>query len=638
MNSVLKKIPFLETLSTYKRENFRFDFIAALTVAVVALPQSMAYAIIAGVDPVYGLYSAIVLTILGSAFGSSHHLATGPTNAISLLIASYMSNYLGKQNLYETLFLLTFLVGAIQFLMGALKLGRLVNYVSHSVVVGFTAGASVIIALGQLNQLLGISLPKGKLSTLEKVLLTFQNVGHLNYYALGLGLFTIAVIMIARKVNKNIPGALLSIVLSVLLVMTMGLSQHGIKLTGEIPSAIPPFAMIGFNPEAIGSLWGGALVIAIIGLVEAVSISKAISAQTLQKVDSNQEFIGQGIANMGGAFFSSIAGSGSFTRSAITYQSGGRTRLSGVLAGIIVLAVLMLFAPYAKYIPNASLAGVIMVVAYSMVDKKAVAKVFKSNINDAIVLAVTFITTVLAPELEFAIYAGIAISVILFLRDTGTATVRLLVPGEDGLGRFVEYNLEGVHGKKVNPPVSLIQLEGNLYFGSAADLECKLSSAYSASKAFVLRFKNVTTADISSLEVIENFVNRANREGKKVLLSGVRPEIRKLLEKSHLIGHVGRENIFVSETEVFASSVRTMKAANQFIKTGAMPAGCGLLAEDACGEASHSHRVKDTATGKRFLERSLKHLGALTKDFAACVENFGLTIAEREIYLRKNAF
>lgn len=626
MNYILKNVPILETLLSYKRENIRFDFVAALTVAVVALPQSMAYAIIAGVDPVYGLYTAIVLSILGSAFGSSNHLATGPTNAISLLIASFMSSYMGKQNFYENLFLLTFLVGAIQFSMGALKLGKLVNYVSHSVIVGFTAGAGIIIALGQFNQLLGISLPKGNQSTLEKVVLTLQSIDHTNYYALGLGMLTLAIIIAAKKINKNIPGALLGIVVSVILVMTMGLSEYGIKLTGEIPSAIPPFAMVKFSLDSIHSLFGGALVIALIGLVEAVSISKAISAKTLQKVDSNQEFIGQGMANMGGAFFSCIAGSGSFTRSAITHHSGGRTRLTGVLSGIIVLVVLILFAPYAKYIPNASLAGVIMMVAYSLVDKKALVKVYKSNKNDALVLIVTALTTILAPDLEDAIYAGMAISVILFLRESGSASVRVLVPGEDGLGRFVEYSTDDQRKPK-NSPVSIIQLEGSLYFGCAADLGHKLEEAYSDSKAFILRFDNVTAADISAIEVIEHFVNRATSEGKKVMLSGVSPDIKKIIEKCHLIDHIGPENIFMSEKVVFAPSTRSLEAAYHFIKTGEMPSGSGLSPEEI---------FEPVAYQKWSFEQGKVRLLGAAKGFGVFANNYGMAIVEREVDSFKN--
>ncbi len=566
MDFLKKNIPIINTISTYKKEYFRFDFIAALTVAVVALPQSMAYAMIAGVDPAYGLYSAIVLAILGSMFGSSNHLATGPTNAISLLISSYMAVYLGQGNFLATLFLLTFMVGAIQFAMGALKLGKLVNYVSHSVIVGFTAGAGVIIALGQLNALLGISLPKGKHSTMEKVMMTFDNIDKMNYYALLLGIFTILVIIVSKRINKNIPGALLGIIFSVVLVMFMGLDKYGIKLAGAIPSAIPPFSMISLNLESMNALFGGAMVIAVIGLVEAVSISKAISAQTMQKIDPNQEFIGQGIANMGGAFFGSIAGSGSFTRSAIAFQNGGMTRLTGVMTGIVILVILMFFAPFAKYIPNASLAGVIMVVAYTMVDKNAVSKVFKSNRNDAIVMTITFIATILAPELEYAIYSGIAISILLYLKETGAASVVRLAPMGGSPGQLVEYHTACGNGQPVNSTISVVQLDGNLYFGSSADLEHKLNGAYSDARVLVIKFTGVTMMDITSLEVIESFINRVMKEDKKVLLCDVRPSIKRMMEKSHIISMVGEGNVFVVEEEVLASSAKALEKADAWLR------------------------------------------------------------------------
>ncbi|SHF22261.1 sulfate permease, SulP family [Desulforamulus putei DSM 12395] len=559
--NILKYVPILETLKNYDKRDFRFDLIAALTVAVVALPQTMAYAMIAGVHPAYGLYSGIVLTIIASSFGSSHQLATGPTNAISLLIAAYMVPFAGQDNFFANLFLLTFLVGAIQFLMGVFRLGSLVNYVSHAVIVGFTAGAGIIIAMGQLNNLLGIKLPKGHLSSIDKVVICFQNIDKMNYVAFGIGLFTIAVILICKRINKNLPGALLGVIFSVILVMTLGLEKYGVKVVGKIPQAIPPFSMPNFSPSAIADLSAGALVIAIIGLVEAVSISKAIASKTLQKIDPNQEFIGQGMANMVGAFLSCIAGSGSFTRSAITYQNGGRTRLAGVLVGIIMLAVLIFFAPYARYIPNASLAGVIMVVAYSMIDKKALIKVLKTNRNDAIVLLVTMLTTIFAPELEQAIYAGVAISLILYLKDSGVASVKTLAPVRASDGRFVEQTINGE-----NPSISIFQLEGNLYFGSASDLEKKLADGYSDAKVFLIRFKGVSVIDITALEVIEAFINRALGDGKRVMLSGVTPKIYKMLDKMHIIEHVGKDNVFMEDDEVFATSGKALDEASSFVR------------------------------------------------------------------------
>ncbi|CCO09461.1 SulP family inorganic anion transporter [Desulforamulus hydrothermalis] len=559
--NILKFVPILDTLKSYDKKDFKFDLVAALTVAVVALPQTMAYAMIAGVHPAYGLYAGIVLTIVASSFGSSHQLATGPTNAISLLIAAYMVPFAGQDNFFANLFLLTFLVGAIQFLMGVLRLGSLVNYVSHAVIVGFTAGAGIIIAMGQLNNLMGIKLPKGHLSSIDKVIICLQNIDKLNYVAFGLGIFTIAVIVICKKINKNLPGALLGVIFSVVLVMTLNLEKYGVKIVGQIPQAIPPLSQPNFSPKAIADLSAGALVIAIIGLVEAVSISKAIAAKTLQKIDPNQEFIGQGLANMVGGFFSCIAGSGSFTRSAITYQNGGRTRLAGVLVGVIMLLVLIFFAPYAKYIPNASLAGVIMVVAYSMIDKKALVKVLKTNRNDAAVLLVTMLTTIFAPELEQAIYAGVALSLILYLKDSGVAGVKTLAPVRVSDGRFVEQTINGE-----NPSISIFQLEGNLYFGSASDLEKKLSDNYSDAKVFLIRFKGISVIDITALEVIESFINRAQSDGKRVMLSGVSPKIYRMLEKMHIIDHVGSNNVFMEEDEVFATSGKVLDEASSFVR------------------------------------------------------------------------
>ncbi|SDH69555.1 SulP family inorganic anion transporter [Desulfosporosinus hippei] len=559
--NISKFIPLIDTLINYDKKNFRFDLIAALTVAVVALPQTMAYAMIAGVHPAYGLYSGIVLTIIASSFGSSNQLATGPTNAICLLIASYMIPFAGSNNFFANLFLLTFLVGAIQFTMGVLKLGSLVNYVSHAVIVGFTAGAGVIIAMGQLNNIMGVSLPDPHLSSIGKVVACLQSIDKINYYALGVGLFTITIIIVSKIINKNIPGALLSVIFSVVLVMILGLEELGVKVVGQIPQAIPPLSMPNFNLSAIGNLSTGAVVIAIIGLVEALSISKAIATKTQQKIDPNQEFIGQGIANLVGSFFSSIAGSGSFTRSAITHQNGGKTRLTGVLVGLIILIVLFFFAPYARYIPNASLAGVIMVVAYSMIDKRALVKVITTNRNDAIVLLVTMLTTIFAPHLEQAIYAGVAVSVILYLKDSAVATVITLETVRGNNGQFIEQL-----ACKNDTAVAIHQLEGNLYFGSSADLDKKLSDSFPNSIVYLIRFKGVSIIDITAMEVIETYIDRALKEEKKVILSGVTPKILGMLKKMNVVDHVGKENIYMEEDEVFASSEKAIEHANSFVR------------------------------------------------------------------------
>jgi SulP family sulfate permease len=411
----------------------------------------------------------------------------------------------------------------------------------------------------------------------EKVAYTVEHFAQTNHVALGLGVGTILVTVLLKKINKNLPGALLGLVFCAIAVMVFNLGQFDIKLTGNIPSAIPPFQMLSFDPGMMSSLAGGAAVIAIIGLVEAVSISKSIAAQTQQKLDSNQEFIGQGVANMGGAFLGSIAGSGSFTRSAIAFQNGGRTRLAGVLTGVVVLVILLFLAPYAKYIPNAALAGVIMVVAYSMIDKKAVRKVLTSNRNDAAVLVVTFLTTILAPDLEYAIYAGVVISIALYLKDTGVAGVRMLE------GTVPERLKEAPGEAATESGVTTIDLGGDLYFGSSMDFEEKLEKALAmGSRAVVVNMAGVSSIDITALEILENFVKRASREGKKVIISGVRPAICKCLEKAHITGLVGKESLFMCEREVFGALSKALSAAEVYLKQA--PAAAMQTAAEAVEE------------------------------------------------------
>ncbi|MDR3591249.1 MAG: SulP family inorganic anion transporter [Negativicutes bacterium] len=556
LSARLASLAFLEPLIHYRREYFKFDLAAALTVTLLAVPQGMAYALIAGIDPVIGLYTSIVSRILGSLFGSSNHMVTGPTNAIALLVAAYMTPFLGRPDFYQLLFLLTLLIGLIQLSLGALKLGNLVNYVAHSVVVGFTAGAGVIIALGQVNELLGIRLPAGQWAPLQKAMLTWQFLGQVNYYALILGFLTIAVVVTCGKVDKKIPGAMLGLVFGGLAAAVFGLDRYGVKLMGQIPSALPPFILPHPSMAAAESLFSGALIIAVIGLVEAMSIGKAISCQTLQKVSANQEFIGQGIANIGGALFSCMPASGSFTRSSLNFHSGARTKLSGILSGFIMLIGLMFFSPYIVYIPGASLAGLIMVVAYSMINFRALVRVVKCNRNDAIILWVTFVTTVLAEHLEYAIYTGLAASIILYLRATSSVHLKLFIPGENGEEPYSEYEIDWDYLRARKPPTLIVAFVGSLYFGSAADLEAKLKVIYEHGSSFVLRFNSLSAVDITSLEVLENFITRAAREDKKVALYGVHPDLMIMLIRSNILGHVGEANVFTPEDEVLAASCR----------------------------------------------------------------------------------
>jgi SulP family sulfate permease len=550
-----ESFPFFHALKSYDPKTFRHDAFAGLTVAVVALPQSMAYAIIAGLNPVYGIYTAIVSAIVGSLMGSSNFLITGPTNAISLLVASGMQDFVGKENFMDMLLLLTFMVGCLQVLCGILKLGKMVNFVSHSVIVGFTCGAGVIIALGQLNTIFGIPGAGKYQAVAVKVWDMLCHLGQTNFWTLGLSLGVMALVIILKRINKNIPGPLIALVGSALLAMMFELDKHGVKLTGEIPHSLPSLRFFPISYENIRQLVGPALPIAIIGLVEAISIAKSIGGIADQKVNANQEFIGQGLANLIPSFFQCYPGSGSFTRSAINFYSGARTRFAGVLSGIFLALILLFFAPYGKYIPGAALAAVIILIGIGMVNPKEIRKSVAAGRSDAIAMWLTFAATILMPDLDWAIYMGIFISIGLYLRDTNSVNMHLLIPSETG-SNFKEHEVSIVRSPV---EILIIHIEGNLYFGTAEDLEQKLSSLIGQAKVYVLRVKRVNTIDLTSLEVLDVFIRRIRQSGGTVLLCGVRTGLHQILTNTRLAEKIGQEHIFQSETEIFDSTRRAIR-------------------------------------------------------------------------------
>lgn len=558
---ISKYIPMFATIRDYKKENIRKDIIGALTVTIVGIPQYMAYALIAGVNPVYGLYTGIVAAIIGSVFGSSNQLITGPTNAICLLTASAMIRYMNLPNSYQILFLMTFLVGVLQMFYSFFKLGKLVDFVSHTVLVGFTAGAGVIIALGQLKTFLGISIKSSlDMSTLEKIYYIITHIRQTNMYVLGVGLMTIAIVVICKKISKKLPGALLGITVPIIFIIMFDLERKGVNLIGTIPSGLPTFNMVQFSFVSFKDIFSGAFAISIIGLVEALSISKSIGTKTRQKIDSNQEFIGQGMANIVGSFFQCIPSSGSFSRSAINYINGGASRFVGILSGVFVAIILVYLAPYAGYIPNVGLAGVLMYTGYGLIDKEEIKKVVRAGMlsSDSISMWVTCVLVIILPSLDYAIYAGIAVSIVLYLKDTNKAPVKLLIPSPGRGSQVIEQEIKSVKGKV---DVLIIQLEGNLYFGAAADLAEKLESFISKSRVFILRMKYVTTIDLTSLSALKVFIRNVRESDGILLISGVNSELNLFFKKTNLETDIGIENIFRSEDEVFAATTNDLQKA-----------------------------------------------------------------------------
>lgn len=546
----------------YKRENLRYDLSAGLTVAIVGLPQAMAYALIAGVEPIYGLYTSIVTAIFASILGSSNLLVTGPTNAISLMIASNMRGMATDENFLLMLFLLTFLVGIFQLIFGLLRVGKLINYVSHSVIVGFMAGAGIIIALGQMDSFLGVSNIAHHMA-LGKFFLVLQNLGRINYMALVLGIFSIVIIVLCKRINRNIPGALLAIIFSAVFVVLFDLESQGVHLVGNVPRGLPPFRLLEFRWEWISLLWSGALAIAVVGLVEAIAISKSLAVASGQRIDANRDFLGQAFANIAGSFFQCIPASGSFTRSAINYESGARTKLSVVFSGVIVAIILLVFGSLARYIPRPSLAGVIIVVAYNMINKKAIAKIMRTNRQDGYVVAATLIATVLMPDLEWAIIMGVVVAILVHLWNTGEVKISILRPLAEG--SYVELEYGQINLSVIDSPITILQIEGDLYFGAVSDLEEKLYKILNQmqSKVYILRLKRVNVADLSALEMIERFVRDCHKRGVQVVLCGVSSRMKHLLDQLNVTEFVGDGNLFLAEEVLHSSTKKAYDRAEQ---------------------------------------------------------------------------
>ncbi len=526
---------------SYRLADLRPDLIAGLTVAVVLLPQAIAYAMIAELPPQVGLYAAVVGAIVGALWGSSLHLQTGPTNASSLLVLASLVTVAppGTPEFIAAAGYLAVLVGIIKLVMGIARLGVLVNFVADSVVVGFTAGAGILISLNQLKHLLRIELPASpEIIETTGALLANLNQTHLPSLYLGIG--TIILLAVLKKFMSKLPAALIGMVLASLLTGIFKLDEQGVQVLGAIPRSLPPLK--GLPLLSAGLFWkltAGALAVSAIGLVEAISSARSIASRSGQHLLSNQEFVGQGLASIAAGFFSGYTVSGSFTRSAINYESGGRTPLASVFSGIFVLVAMMAFAPLAVYLPRTALAGVLLVTAYGMVDRSEMKKILHTSRGDSAVMISTMLATVLLP-LEFAVLAGMLVSFARYLIKTSTPLVDPVVP-DSSFQHFQQAS-----GKAMCPQLGVVRVEGSLYFGAVHHVEEQIRQNQEANprqKFLLLRLQMVDHCDVSGIHMLNTVVSGYRRRGGDVFLDGVRPLV---MEMIHLYGFdevLGLKNI-----------------------------------------------------------------------------------------------
>jgi SulP family sulfate permease len=555
----------------------RRDLVAGLTVAAVALPQGIAYALIAGVDPKYGVYSAIVVTAIASIFGSSAHLINGPTSAISLLVFSSLA-FIDPENrtvLFESLFLLGVLVGVIQILIAVFKLGDLTRYISESVIIGFMAAAAFLLAIGQIGNALGVKdKGNGHMQVLHRLYLTLFDGDAINYRAVILSVTSVVVAVVARRLVQRFGWPQLDLltvlVVASLIAFVAGWSIPGtdgksaVSVAAKVPQSLPTSHIPTIDLGSLAQLSQGALAIAFIGLIEALSIAKAIAHQSQQKIDYNRQILAEGLANLTGGFFQSLPGSGSLSRSAINFQAGAVTRCSGIVAAATVAVALLLFAPLLHYIPQAALAGLLLVTAVRLVDFKRLIATVKASRYDAGLVTVTALTGVLI-DLDKAVLLGIALSILLFVPRAAKLKAAELVVTPEGVVR------ERLAGDPVDPVTVIYDLEGEFFFGAAPELDRYFDALRARIRTdgiefVILRLKRVRDPDAVCIERLEQFLHEENareRNGKPVtiLLAGVRPDTLKVLNNIGFEAWFPPEQVFPEEAEEYSATLKAVRYA-----------------------------------------------------------------------------
>jgi len=564
---LLRLIPALDAARRYGPATARADLLAGCSVAAVAVPQAMAYAMIAGLPAEYGLYTAVVMTAVGAVLDSSRQLINGPTNAISIALLSAIGGIAAQDEKVEAAILIAFLVGAIQLGISFLRLGDLTRYISHSVIVGFTAGASLLLVLDQTKNLLGLA-ARGDAHDhfLVRFWLTLVDGGAVHGPTVAIGLGSIAAVLALRWLKRRLgwplfPEFLAVVVLMAAVTASFDLDRRGVQVVGDIPATLPGFGLPDFDAVRIRELATSALAIALLGLLEAISMAKAIAAVTRQKLDLNQQCLSEGLANFTGSFFQCIPGSGSLTRSAINQQAGAQTQWSGVVSAAAVAAIMLIFAPYARYIPRPALAGLLMLTAARMVDFHALRFHVRASRFDAVIVATTAFSA-FAISIEFCVLIGVVMSFML-------AVPRI---AQMHLTEFVVSD-GAIHERLRDDPVCgcilLFGLEGEMYFGTAISLENHLDEierrVRPGTKVLLLRMKRARNPDAVGIGLLDRFIERMAARGVQVILCGVRDAMLACMRKCGLAEKLGEQNIFLEQPVRQTSTLLAMRHAYELV-------------------------------------------------------------------------
>lgn len=549
MQAIVKFFPFLLWLKDYRKENLIRDFLAGVTISVVLIPQSMSYAMIAGIPPIYGLYAAAIPPIIAALWGKASLLATGPVAMVSLLTFSSIIPFAkpGTPEFINMAINLALIVGLIQLLMGVLKLGFIMRFVSHPVIVGFTNAAAIIIASTQIQHLLGISV-KGSEFILPMFIGIAKNVANTNIYTLAVGLFAFIIIIAGKKIHEQFPGAMIASVITTVLAYSLNLDELGVKTIGDVPKGLPSpsFAIIDFEHAA--RLIGPALVIAIVGFMEAMAITKAISSKTKEPVDINQELIGQGSANLIGSLFKSYPVSGSFSRSAVNLQAGGKTALSNVFSGFIVIIALLFFTSTFYYLPKATLAAIVIYAAIGLIKHSQFIKLYKTTRHDGIIALITF-SFCFVTKPDYAIFIGIGVSLLLFLWESMAPRIATLTRNP----KTEIFEDAEVSQLPLCPQILYLRPEFSIYFANAEFIRehilRKVEERKNGLKFVLIDMEAVNKIDATGIDEIKELIREMRKMGVELYIANVHKPVREVLHNSGIMTILEQTRCLKSKAE-----------------------------------------------------------------------------------------
>ncbi|MSQ51506.1 MAG: SulP family inorganic anion transporter [Betaproteobacteria bacterium] len=546
--------PFLRWWPMVTATTLRGDFLAALVGAIVVLPQGIAFGILSGVGPEYGLYCAMVPAVVAAFFGSSWHAVSGPTNAVSLFVFATLAPLAspGSPQFISYAFTLAFMSGMLMLAMGLARAGTLVNFISHTVVVGFTAGAGVLIIGSQLRDFLGIDIARG-MSPLPAFIESFSRIFEIQAWTFAVAATTVLAGIATRRFMPRFPYMIAAIgtgCLAAALIHAIVGPASNLRMVDAIPASLPPLSSPDFSLETLRSLAGIAIAITVLSIAEAMSIARAVAQRSGQRIDANQEFIGQGMSNIAAGFFSGYPSSASFNRTGLNFEAGAKTPLAAAISAVLLAVIVSFFAPLARVIPMAAVAGLLMMVAWGLVDFKHMRHIVSTDRGETAVLVVTLAATLLL-SLEIAILAGVVFSLLIYLHRTSHPALRSLIPDP----RVPQRNmLEVEPGFAECPQMKILRIEGSLYFGAIEHVEDhfdQLRKTRPEQKHLLLMSKSINTVDLAGADLLRREVKKRRDMGGDLYFYSLRKPVIRMFEEGGYRDEFGRDHMFRGKREAF---------------------------------------------------------------------------------------